>query len=147
MKKKRNYGGREPLDEDDRKSEVLKVRLKKDEIEYLKNFHNKSYYKNLSDLVRKILFKETIRVHVENVELSNLLNTLREISNSCDKFNRSKRQETFDYKTTMEEIKKEITAIKDKVSSFEKGELYLTDLRDIEESQKKDNWYFRYYSY
>lgn len=147
MKKKRNYGGREPLDEEDRKSEVLKVRLKKDDVELLKSFYDKTYYKNFSDLVRKILFQGTIRVHVDNIELSSLLSTLREISNSCDKFNRSKRQETLDYKIMMEEIKKEVTAIKEKVSIFEKGNLYLTDLRNIEELQKEDSWYFRYYSY
>lgn len=147
MKKKRNYGGREPLDEEDRKSEVLKVRLTKGEIEHLKRLHDKSYYKNFSDLVRKLLYKEAIEVDVRNIDLDKLISVIQTINKSCDKFLRSQKKEVIDYKAEMEEIKIQLNAIKETICSFEKAELYLIDLRDISESEKIDKHYLRRFYY
>ena len=143
MIKKRTYGGREPLDERDRKSEVIKVRLTKDEIYHLKEFHSKSHLKNFSDLIREALFQNGIEVKVTNPEVSNIIQNLKSIKNSCDNLTRSKRRDLIDFQSELANINTNIQNLQEALNDIQKKDLFLVDLREIEEEKKRKLYYPR----
>ncbi len=143
MTKKREYGGRKPKEENDKKSEVLKIRLTKDEASHLKEFHDKSYFKNFSTLVRRLIFEKPIDVVVTNIELYELTKKLETIENTCESIFRSKKEHLQDCKTQTEEVRKDVKEIKEQINSYRKAELFLVDLRQIPDTQKRGKWYFR----
>lgn len=143
MIKKRSYGGREPLDEEDRKSEVIKVRLTKDEVFSLKGFHKKSYLKNFSDLIREALFRNAIKVKVANLEVSNIMHNLKCIKDSCDNMTRSRRRDLIDFQSEIALINSNIQDIQNTLNEIQKTDLFLVDLREIEEEKKRKLYYPR----
>lgn len=145
MSKKRNYGGRRPLQEDKKKSEVLKVRLTKLEIEQIKSMHDKSYTKNFSELIRKILLDRAIKVDVCNTDVHRLSNEITELQSHCKKILRTKRKEIDQFKPTLQKVQETLSLVKMETDKLRQAELYLTDLRDISESEKKR--YYPFYSW
>lgn len=145
MESKRKYGGRWPLDDDEKRSEVIRVRLRKDEIEKIKKLHKTIPFSNLSILIRHILFKEKIPVRVANIELANLEYQLSVISSNIERILKSKREENKVLKPIMEIIKKEVSGIQKKVIPHRDSNLLLTDLREFEKSEKEqDHYYLKY---
>lgn len=129
MKKTRDYGGRKSLPENNKKSEVIKVRLTPKQIAKIKDLHEKSDETNLSELIREILFKKPITVNVKSVDVSNIQTQLDKIKNSWNTF--VKQENSIEVKDLIKDIKIDITTIKEKVNSLKKGELILDDLKEV----------------
>jgi hypothetical protein len=154
MKETREYGGRKPLSSIKKKSEAIRVRLTKQEIDIVNDLHSKSYHSNFSALVRDILFNKRVGVEVCNIELSTLKQQLDSIKKSCDSIIRMKKDESMEMKLLIDEIKplideikSQVLSIKSNVESLTKTDLYLTDLREITEYKKYDenDYYFLNY--
>lgn len=143
MKKEREYGGRKPLPKDQKKSEVFRVRLTKQEIEKIKDLYSKSFHSNFSALIRDILLNKRIEVDLKNVEISSLLSKIETTKKTCTNLSRTKGGEDVDVKLLIEEVKSQLVQIKLIVDSMKKTDLYLNDLKTIPDSEKyKDYFYF-----
>lgn len=142
MSKKRSYGGRYPLREDDRKSEVLKVRLTKSEVELIKSTHHKSYTKSFSALIRHLLFERAIHVEVSNTSVRRLSDEISQLQSQCNKILKTKNKELDQFRPALERMQETLSQVKIETDKFKHTELYLTDLRDIDESEKRRHYPF-----
>lgn len=145
MSRKRSYGGRHPLHEEERKSEVIRVRLTKYDAESIRGLYDKSYAQNFSKLVRKVLFGRPIKVQVRNADVSELIRKVGRIEDDCTRLLKSRRKDLTDHKQVIEEMRREIADVKSAIDGLETANLYLTDLRDIDESERKR--YYPFYSW
>lgn len=124
----RSYGGRKPLEENESKSEIIRVRVSKSEKEDLQKALNQIGQKSLSDFIRRILLREPIEVSVKSYNLRATLNTLDRIEERCDKLSRSKKEALQENKTDIQMIQKEINTIKTIVIGLSKRNIVLQDL-------------------
>ena len=98
MKKQREYGGRKPLLNSQKKSEAFRVRLTKQEINKINDLHSKSFHSNFSALIRDILLCNRIEVDVKNIEISSLLSQLETTKKLCSNISRTKGADNIDFK-------------------------------------------------
>ena len=69
--------GRKPKQEEDRRNQNLKIRLSEHDLSRIEKLYGSSHVKNRSNLVRGILFKQTIQVGIVNPELEAALVELK----------------------------------------------------------------------
>lgn len=138
MKKKRTYGGRPPIGENEKKSNSVRVRLSERDIQSINHLHDSCQYKTLSELIRGILLKKPIRVQVKNIEFSKLQKELNEIRNVCTNLLKSKKSEYVDLKPLVENIQQEVLRIANQIERFQTPILLLSDLKEAQ--TKEESW-------
>lgn len=116
MNKKRTRkpgAGRPSIDQTERKEKVVRVRLTDDALTKLSRLHGLSNHKSLSDLIRRILYKEPVKIQVQETGLEQLSNALHWISQDLQSLVKSKR-------ATAEAIKEKVAIMQNQLSAIEK---------------------------
>lgn len=127
MNNKITKSGRKPLENSKKKSAVIRVRLREDEIDKIKCLFDQSSHSNFSALIRDVLLKKSIKVEIQNLEVSNLIRNLTTIKGHCSLITKNQVNDD-ESKLLMEEIRKLLIETKESIESFKKPVLHLEDL-------------------
>lgn len=117
MNKKRTRkpgAGRPPIDQAERKEKVVRVRLTADDLTTLSKLHDLSNHKSLSEVIRRILYREPVRVQIDETGLEQLSNVLYWVSQDLKSLIKSK-------KATAEAIKEKVADMQNRLSAIEKA--------------------------
>lgn len=137
--------GRNPLEDDDRKSENIRIRLSKKELAIIKSLHDRNNLKNTSVLVREILLKESIHVKILNNDFISSLRKLEDMKEQMRKVLRTKTPKFEEFKPVAEQL---MTILMDTYSQMNNITLSLPDLREYEQwDPHTKEWYSRYSSF
>ena len=113
MKRTRKPGAGRPLiAKTERKEKVVRVRLTEDDLDSLAILHSVSNHKSLSDLIRRILYKEPVLIQIKEDGLEDLSNRLYHFKR--DLFNLLKSR-----KASVEAIRDKTVEIQDHLSVIE----------------------------
>ena len=119
--------GRKPKEEEDRRDQNLKIRLSADELTGIEKLHGSSHVKNRSDLVRGILFKQTIQVDIVNPELEAALIELNKLLSQVRYVIGGRSKDAMGIKYLIKELEGSLLETREQMTKF--STLTLDDLR------------------
>ncbi len=119
--------GRKPKEEEDRKGKNLKIRLSEHDLSRIQKLHGSSHVKNRSDLVRGILFKQTIQVDIVNPELEAALVELNKLLSQVRYVIGGRSKDAMGIKYFIKELEGSLLETRQQMTKF--STLKLDDLR------------------
>ena len=132
--------GRPRLKENEKKKANLRIRLLESEVEKIRKLYGFSKETSQSEMIRKILFQNSIPVKVENLELKELNSELKMVCQNLGRISRNKHFEQL--KEDVEVVRQLYDPLFKKVEQLQCKILLLKDLEEFTESEKRYyNWY------
>lgn len=103
--------GRPKMDEAERKEKVVRVRLTNEDLTLLTKLHGVSNHKSMSDLIRRILYKEPVLIRIEETGLEHTSNVLYWLGEDLQKLIKSKKATAEAFKEKAAEIQHQLLLV------------------------------------